>query len=1260
MENSIRIISLNCQGLCGTPKRRDVFHYLRQKNISVAFLQDTHIESKLEQYVAAEWGYQAFFSSHTSNSRGVAVLFNNTFEFKISKVIKGEDGNSLIIVVKINGYNFTFVNIYGPNRDDPDFYCKIKEKITNLENIIMAGDFNLVLDPSRDYHNYKHVNNPRARQAVDDMTQELDLSDIWRELNPNCLRYTWRRTNPFQQSRLDFFLISDTILTLVDDADITCGYRSDHSMITLNLKFSEEKQKRNTMWKLNSSLLKEKKYVDEINQLISDVVSEYAALPYSRENINEIPLSEVQLVVSEEIFLDFLLMKVRSKTIAYASMKKRKTNEEEQNLIKEIETLEATRQNQDDSAIIEEKQSRLQVIREKRMEGVLLRSRARYIAEGEKVTKYFCNMEKRNFVSKTMSRLVNQEGNTLTKHEDVIHEVKSFYENLYKSKEVEHCEISELVNEIPRLSEDEARSLEGEITLDEAAKALKNMKNSKSPGSDGFTAEFFKVFWRRIGHFVIRALNFAFRKGELSNVQKEGIITCIPKGDKPREFIKNWRPISLLNVVYKIGSSCIANRMKTVLSKLINDDQTGFMSGRYIGDNLRLIYDLIAYLNKHNLPGMLINIDFEKAFDSLDWGFMFKVLEAFGFKEDMCKWISTFYSNIKSTVLVNGNISQWFSINRGCRQGDPISPYLFILCVEILAIMTRENKDIKGIFINDVEHKLSQYADDTEFILEGDKKSFETCIEVIIRFGKRSGLFMNSGKTSVIWLGSKKNSDVRYLQHLGMEWNPHKFRVLGVWFTNDLNNCENINYAEKFAETKKLFQAWMKRCITPLGRIAILKSLILSKLIHLWLLLPNPPEDFMDNLQKICYTFVWNDKQDKISRKTTHKSVKEGGLGLPNLKSFVQALKLTWIRKFSQTNHKWKNIASQNYPFLRQIECFGPNITTLYNKHNSFWTQVFNAYTTLFYKIYPQNSMELLAEPLCFNERIKIGGNTITQNKWFESGVNCIGHFVQDNGEFMRYEEFIQKYNINVNFLTYNGCRQALRAYTRSSGLQILDNRNDDTNVCLKKLLACSKGCKQLYDILMKNNERPNCCTKWEQKLNQNINWEKCFLNVQKTNEVNMKWFQIRIIHRIIGTNIVLKQMGVTTSENCGLCGTEKDSIEHIFWHCGVSQNFWTEFVNLVNEKCPNAHNMRLSKCLVLLGHDDTIMIDSMFSFILLLAKQYIYKCKLDYSQPNMDVFRKKLLSRYRIEEFNSKLTFSHQAFTVKWLMYRDLCACTM
>ena len=132
------------------------------------------------------------------------------------------------------------------------------------------------------------------------------------------------------------------------------------------------------------------------------------------------------------------------------------------------------------------------------------------------------------------------------------------------------------------------------------------MQNNKSPGSTGFTTEFFNFFWKDLGLFIVRSLNYGFEIGELSSTQKEGIITCIPKGDKSRKFIKNWRPISLLNVSYKIASGCIANRIKKLLPFIIDLDQSGFLSGRFTGDNIRLIYDILSYSNKENKKGLMV------------------------------------------------------------------------------------------------------------------------------------------------------------------------------------------------------------------------------------------------------------------------------------------------------------------------------------------------------------------------------------------------------------------------------------------------------------------------------------------------------------------------------------------------------------------------------------------------------------------------------------------------------------------------------
>jgi hypothetical protein len=901
---------------------------------------------------------------------------------------------------------------------------------------------------------------------------------------------------------------------------------------------------------------------------------------------------------------------------------------------------------------LKDKNEKLVEIRQRKMEGVLLRSRARWVGEGEKITKYFCGLEKRNFVSKQMNKIIAKSGHTLTKTQDIVEETKHFYESLYENRKTEDCNIDEMVNEYPKLTEEEANDLEGKITVEEATHALKKMKNAKSPGSDGFTVEFFKVFWtKRLNNLVVRSINDGFDKGEMSSTQKEGIIICIPKGDKPREYLKNWRPISLLNVVYKIATSCIAERMKTILPKLISEDQSGFMADRYIGNNTRLIYDLINYCNTNKLTGLLLCIDFEKAFDSLDWKFMHKVLKAFGFKNDIRRWINVFYSNTKSTVLINGQSSPWFTIKRGCRQGDPISPYLFILCAEVLAIMIKENKDINGIIIGQMEYKLSQFADDTELFQNGDRKTFEETIRVLEDFGNKSGLKLNIEKTVVVWLGAEKNSDVRYMPHLKFEWNPAKFKILGIWFTNDLASCAQLNFDTKFQEVKSLFIIWLRRLITPLGRVAILKSLILSKLVHLWLLLPDPPDVFMEGLQKMIFRFVWDRKRDRISRNTAVKDITDGGLGIPQIKGFMNALKLTWIRKLQNTNHKWKYIVCQMYQNVDKMDMYGPSVYSKNVHNNTFWKDVFKVYELFRYKIRPDSVEEALAEHLFFNDNIKIEKKYVFFQSWFDRGIYRIGHILDERGQFYKYNEFIKKYDIQVNFLRYLGCE----TYLNSLKITIDTNETLMSPKSIVKIYAQVKGTKSYYNILIENGKSPNCCSKWETKLEEKIDWKACFSKIKNIKEVKLKWFQIRLLHRILATNVVLKEMGVTQDVLCNFCNQQRDNIQHCMWGCQHIHAFWNELEDFIRVHCDNVHNLKFNEQIILFGTDKNLKSDNVFDFILLCAKFFIYRCKYEKVKPTVSIFRKELKKRYEIEVYNQKLNMTLPVFLSRWAYFRPM-----
>ena len=807
MSNKIKICSLNCQGLGDHNKRRDVINFLRKSNYSIICLQDTHFVKRNERLIRNEWGYKVIFNSYDSRSRGVAIFFNNNFEFNITDTYTDNTGNFIIICLEVDSRKLVLVNIYGPNKDDPGFYKNILKIITkfNYSDIIMVGDWNLLLNPEIDGLNYKHVNNPNARNYVLQFINVLSLYDIWREEHLEEKKYTWKRKlndGILQMGRLDFFLISESIISFCSNENILPGYRSDHSLIEITLNFDKNNVKNKTFWKFNNSLLYNQDFVSEIENNFLRCKEQYGAFPYDRNNIASIENKDFVSTINPQLFLEIMLLNSRSLSISFSSALKKKEESEIQQLenkIKELENVDIV-QNFETINVLKKE---LQDYRENKLKGSLIRSKTKWVEQGEKPSKYFCNLENRNFVSKRMAGLIDNNGVELKTNDLISNEVYSFYKKLYSTQEhnLEDVDLSKRLNkETNKLSDFQAASLEGLMTYEEISSTLKNMQNSKSPGSTGFTTEFFKFFWKDLGYFVLKSINYGFEISELSVTQKEGIITCIPKPGKSKKYIKNWRPISLLNVTYKIASGSVANRIKKILPFLIDTDQCGFMSGRFTGDNIRLIYDVFNYANENNKKGLMLLIDFEKAFDTVAWSFIEKCLKFLNFKEDIINWIKTFYKNIKSTIIVNNAPTKWFTIERGCRQGDPISPYIFLICAEILAHMIRQDNEIKGYTVVDSEIKISQYADDTTLFLDGSEEGFNKCVHVILEYAKYSGLAMNFDKTKVIWFGCPRPPDDVYLTHFKFEWNPPKFDILGVEFTTDLTNITDKNI-----EKKKLF-----------------------------------------------------------------------------------------------------------------------------------------------------------------------------------------------------------------------------------------------------------------------------------------------------------------------------------------------------------------------------------------------------------------------------------------------------------------------
>ena len=260
----------------------------------------------------------------------MAILFTKTFEYKVHKCINDTNGNFLLLDMTANNNRFTLVTIYGPNTDNPQFFENISNKIAELENdsVIWCGDFNLVLNPKLDYCNYKTINNKNAREILLNIINNKHLIDPFRDEHADLRRYTWRRKQPFQQARLDFFLISEDLLTSVKKCIIENSYRSDHCPVLLSLCFKKF-VKGKSLWKFNNSLLKDTEYLETINKKIEEVKLQYSLPIYNNENLQNIPNSEIQFTINDQLFLDTLLMEIRGQTISFSSYKKKQNDQNE-------------------------------------------------------------------------------------------------------------------------------------------------------------------------------------------------------------------------------------------------------------------------------------------------------------------------------------------------------------------------------------------------------------------------------------------------------------------------------------------------------------------------------------------------------------------------------------------------------------------------------------------------------------------------------------------------------------------------------------------------------------------------------------------------------------------------------------------------------------------------------------------------------------------------------------------------------------------
>ena len=534
--------------------------------------------------------------------------------------------------------------------------------------------------------------------------------------------------------------------------------------------------------------------------------------------------------------------------------------------------------------------------------GAQIRAHIQWAEEGERSTKYFLRQEKLRGQRRLIAAIRRPDGSLARSTRDILSVWRDYYYKLFSAQPLIPEDQDLFINSLNlTLSSAETESCEGPLMEPECLVALRNMAVNKSPGVDGLPAEFYMKFWDIMGADLVQVFNDCYVSGKLSLTQRSGATTLLyKKGDILNTV--NWRPITLLCSDYKIAAKALGNRLLRVIASVVSPDQSCGIPGRFMGENVRLLHDVCDYAHLESVPGALLSLDQEKAFDRVEWPFLEKVLVKMGFGPSFRSWVSLLYSSVNSAVIVNGHLTEAFPVSRGVRQGCPLSPLLYVLVAETMACRVRTDDHIDGFPLpcSNRRIKISQYADDTTVLISSDF-SLVALFQLFASYERASGARLNFHKCSGLLLGPWRSRPPDTIP-IQIQWSADYIRVLGSL----IRPGGNQDWGPLLGKLTALVDAWKPRNLTFRGRALIINTLGLSTFWYLGSICTIPPTT-IKQINHIVFPFVWNKKREWVSRSSLTQSPHQGGLGVVDVNRKLSSLAILWVKRFlTGTDHPWK------------------------------------------------------------------------------------------------------------------------------------------------------------------------------------------------------------------------------------------------------------------------------------------------------------------------------------------------------------------
>ena len=826
--------------------------------------------------------YQIICSLGTWTAGGSMVMVKN----RVSLVDAGTDHAGRIAVAKIslNQCPIAIVSVYAPAqaRERQSFFKDLHLFIPSAKWILIGGDFNCAPDVKRDRSTSSVQTDERSYASLRrEFITPLCLTELFRFKHPRTIAYSYHSDQQNFHSRIDLFFGTELVKKNTLQINYVPLAISDHDALTTTLSIPTSAACEYRRWICNPQVVTRESFLPRFKR-IWEILCDTADF----DSLDWWPDLKVSLV---------LLLQDEQKDICRESRKELK---ELQNQYRKyssnpspgnLDHMSAVRA--EIRRVLEEKttaNTRWQQERSAQSLNLLARSS-------------LANLQAKR---SAIPFLDHPSLGRVTTDPEMMTIATKFYNELYEDKRVDEEIWKDLLDGLPTLSDQDRTTLDEEVTVEECLEALRSMSNGRSPGEDGITTEVWRAVFPTIGKHYVRMLNVARSHGRFRPGFLNALLTLLKKAGTPDGPIKNYRPLSLMNVDYKILSKVLNSRLRKTIGNIINDDQTCSIPGRSIHDNIHLIRSIIEYHARRKEPMGLILWDQEKAFDRINHRYLMAALRAFGFGQEFVNWVTLLYTNGTFRIRVNSSVTTPIAFQCGVRQGCSLSASLFIICLEPLLHRIRQNPRIPGLLApggqigavrsiiltdrsstdTEVRVKAVAYADDITTIANNRDEERET-MEMFDLFNRASGGKTNVEKTQLLWV-----SDWLPPPRFQTKISQDHCVFLGVPIDTH-GQLPRASLMKKISGIRQQMGLWSRINLSYGERCMVMKVFILSGIVY-WLSLVVVPKVVVEKLQKMIVSFFWGNKRPKIAHRTLVGRKRDGGCDLPHVQSMIEALRI--------------------------------------------------------------------------------------------------------------------------------------------------------------------------------------------------------------------------------------------------------------------------------------------------------------------------------------------------------------------------------